>query len=310
MTLTRRPPPIGLSIRPAPDPPASLRRLGQRLRVLRRAVAIVAWTIPCALVQAVLIRLDGDGKRHLARAYWAGVARLLGIERRVIGGMAHHVDGRAVLFVCNHTSWLDIPTLGGTLLACFVSKAEVATWPVVRTIARLGRTVFVSRRASETGRERDDMRARLRAGDDLILFPEGTSSDGVRVLPFRSPFFAAAEAGDGKPPLIQPVSIVYDRLDGLAMWRATRPVSSWYGDMDLGSHFWRLAGYRRLRATIVLHDPIDPAAYPSRKELARAVWQVVAEAGAALRQGRPAAGVATPDSLDTATPNIARVSRA
>ena len=150
------------------------------------------------------------------------------------------------------------------------------------------------------------MRAIMQAGDNLILFPEGTSSDGVHVLPFRSSFFAAAEPADGTTPLIQPVAIVYDRLDGLAMWRGTRPVSSWYGDMDLGSHFWRLAFYRRLRATIVLHPPIDPADYPSRKELSRAVWQIVARTGAALRQGR----TATPDSLDTAASNIATVTGA
>lgn len=307
MTLTRRPPPIGLSARPVPDPPVSLRLFGQRFRAAWRAVALIAWTLPSAAIQAVLIRLPGDAKRRFARIYWAGIARLLGIERHVLGTMARHPDGRGVIFVCNHTSWLDIPTLGGTLQACFVSKAEVATWPVVRTIAALGRTVFVSRRARETGRERDDMQSRLHAGDDLILFPEGTSSDGVRVLPFRSPFFAAAEAREGRPPLIQPVSIVYDRLDGLVMWRANRPVSSWYGDMDLGSHFWRLAAYRRLRATIVLHRPIDPDDYASRKEIARAVWQVVAATGAALRQGRPIDIGATPDSLDTAAPDIARV---
>ena len=289
MTLVRRPPPIGLDARPVPDPPASLRLFGQRMRAVSRAVLLLLLTLPCAAVQAVLIALPGSGKRHFARVYWAAVARLLGVERRVVGSAVLRRDGRAVVFVCNHTSWLDIPALGGTLLACFVSKAEVATWPVVRTIAKLGRTVFVSRRAAETVRELDGMRNRLRGGDNLILFPEGTSSDGVRVLPFRSPFFAVAEAAGLTPPLIQPVSIVYDRLDGLAMWRATRSVASWYGDMDLGSHFWRLAGYRRLRATIVLHDAIDPADFASRKDLSRAVWLVIANAGAALRQGRVAA---------------------
>lgn len=297
MTLTRRKPPIGLGAAPVPDPPAYLRLFGQRSRAVWRAVALVLWTLPAAAVQTILILLPGSPKRHFARIYWAGVARLLGIERRVVGIQARSA-GRPVLFVSNHTSWLDIPSLGGTLLACFVAKAEVATWPVVQTIARLGRTVFVSRRASEIGRERDDMRARLQGGDNLLLFPEGTSSDGARVLPFRSAFFAVSELTQGQPPLIQPVSIVYDRLDGLAMWRAMRPVAAWYGGMDLATHFWRLAGYRRLRATIVLHQPIDPADYSSRKLLAVAVWRVVAVSAAGLRQGRPPDPTATSDSLD------------
>ena len=74
------------------------------------------------------------------------------------------------------------------------------------------------------------MRERLAAGDNLVLFPEGTTSDGSRVLPFRSSFFAIAEGED--PPLIQPVSVVYDRLGGLPTGRASRPVFAWYGDMD------------------------------------------------------------------------------
>ena len=269
-------------------------------------------------MQAVLILLPGRAKKVFARLYWALVCRILGIERRVIGTAARGAPGRPVVFVSNHTSWLDIPSLGGTLLACFVAKAEVGEWPVIRTVAKLGRTVFVSRRASETGRERDGMRARLEAGDDLILFPEGTSSDGARVLPFRSPFFSVAEArtsgaadtsAPGFSPIIQPVSIVYDRLDGLPMGRATRPVSSWYGDMDLGGHFWNLARFRRLRATIVLHEPLDPAQHGSRKALSQAIWQVVAAGAAGLRQNRPTTPGGATVSLDSTTPITGRVAR-
>jgi 1-acyl-sn-glycerol-3-phosphate acyltransferase len=247
----------------------------QRLRAVRRAAAALLWTLPAALIV-------------FARVYWATIARILGLRVRVIGAQAR-APGRSVVFASNHSSWLDIPALGGTLEACFIAKEEVGRWPVIRTIARLGRTVFVTRRVTETGRERDDMRLRLMQGDNLILFPEGTSSDGSRVLPFRSAFFSIAEPRDGRPaPLIQPVSIVYDRLDGMPIGRPKRAVCAWYGDMDLGSHFWRLARYRRLRATILLHPPIDPAAHPSRKALAQQVWQTVADGAAALRQNRPA----------------------
>ena len=170
-----------------------------------------------------------------------------------------------------------------------MAKAEVGSWPVVRTVARLGRTVFVSRRARDTGRERDAMRARLDAGDNLILFPEGTSSDGSRVLPFRSSFFSVVEERAGcARPMVQPVSVVYDQLGGLPMGRASRAVFAWYGDMELGSHFWQLAQQRGLRATVLLHAPLDPADFASRKELSQAVWETVAAGAAALRQNRPA----------------------
>jgi 1-acyl-sn-glycerol-3-phosphate acyltransferase len=197
-----------------------------------------------------------------------------------------------VIFVSNHSSWVDVPVVGAVLPAAFVAKGEIEGWPVVRTIARLGRTIFVSRQRGSTARERDAMQAVLARGDSLILFPEGTSSDGSRVLPFRSSFFAVAE-GKGiddpkRRPLIQPVSVVYDRLNGLPAGRSSRPVFAWYGDMDLASHFWRMAQNLDMRATVLLHAPLDPATFADRKSLAQAVWQTVADGASVLRQNRPA----------------------
>ena len=248
---------------------------------------MLLWTVACMPVQAICLLLPGRPKVVFARVYWAVVSRLLGLHVRVIGNAVRSASGRPVVFVSNHSSWIDVPVLGGQLEACFVSKDDVARWPFISTIARLGRTVFVSRRRHATGRERDMMRERLAAGDNLLLFPEGTSSDGSRVLPFRSAFFAIAEGGE--PPLIQPVSIVYDRLGGLPTGRASRPVFAWYGDMDLATHFWRFARHGGLRVSVLIHPPLDPLRFASRKALSHAVWQVVADGAATLRQNRPVA---------------------
>lgn len=256
------------------------------LHVVRRAGAVLLWTIPCMAIQSICLLVPGQAKVVYARFYWAVVCRLLGVAVRVIGTPAYHKTSHPVVFVSNHSSWLDVPVLGGHLNACFVSKDEVGGWPFVGTVARLGRTVFISRQRHSTGRERDTMRERLAVGDNLVLFPEGTTSDGSRVLPFRSSFFAIAEGADS-PPLIQPVSVVYDRLDGLPTGRASRPVFAWYGDMDLSTHFWRFAQHRGLRATILLHATVDPARYAGRKALSHAVWQAVADGAARLRQNRP-----------------------
>ena len=247
------------------------------------------WTVIAACIQAVLLVLPGRGKVRFARFYWASFARVIGLRVRVIGAPAANRQGRRVIYAANHCSWLDIPVLGGTLEACFVSKDEIARWPGVSLVARLGRTVFVTRQRGATGRERDDMRVRLAAGDDLLLFPEGTSSDGSRVLPFRSSFFSVAEqakAGGAAPPLIQPVSVVYDRLGGLPARRSTRAVFAWYGDMDLASHFWRLAQWRGMRVTVLMHEPLDPKNFANRKLLAQAAWDAVAQGAAAMRQNR------------------------
>ena len=261
--------------------------VARRIRATRRAAAILALTLPSMLVQALCLALPGGAKAAFPRFFWARFTAALGLSVRVIGEPA--IDtGRPVIFVSNHSSWVDIPVIGGVLKGSFVSKDDVARWPVVRTIARLGRTVFVSRQRGSTARERDGMRAVLSRGDNLILFPEGTSSDGSRVLPFRSSFFSLAtlEDSSGRLPLLQPVSVVYDRLNGLPAGRSNRAVSAWYGDMDIASHFWRLTQNMDLRVTVLLHPPIDPALFPDRKELSRAVWRTVADGASRLRQNR------------------------
>jgi lyso-ornithine lipid O-acyltransferase len=284
MTSARHP---GVAPGDAGTPPgaAAVLRLLRRLRVVRRGACVLLWTLLCMPIQAVCLMLPGRPKVAFARFYWSMVSRLLGLQLRMTGTLASTREGRPVVFVSNHSSWLDIPVLGGRLDACFVSKDELARWPFIATIARLGRTVFVSRQRGATGRERDAMRARLASGDNLLLFPEGTSSDGSRVLPFRSAFFAIAEGAD--PPLIQPVSVVYDRLGWLPTGRATRPVFAWYGDMELGSHFWQFAQNSGLRGSILLHAPLDPSQFASRKALSHAVWQTVADGASRLRQNRP-----------------------
>jgi 1-acyl-sn-glycerol-3-phosphate acyltransferase len=277
--------------------------IARRVRAIRRGLLILLWTLPSVPVQAVLLLLPGRAKMAFAKLYWGVFSRLLGLTVRVIGEPA--IGGsRPVVFVSNHSSWLDVPVLGSQLDGCFVAKSEVSRWPVVSMIARLGRTVFISRRRGATVQERDSMRGRLAAGDSLILVPEGTTSDGSRVMPFRSTFFAIAE-GEHKP-LLQPVSVVYDRLAGLPTGRASRPLFAWYGDMDLASHYWRLAQHRGLRVTVLLHAPLDPARFPDRKALSRAMWGTVADGAATLRQNRPAQPLAVAEqdapSAGNATP--------
>lgn len=253
---------------------------GGVLRAVGRLLLAALWTLPSIPVQAALVALPGHGNVAFGAFYHRVLCRILGLKVRVVGQAA---QGTKVLFLSNHSSWLDIPVLGGVLGAPFVSKADVGEWPVVGLIARLGRTVFVSRTRGRTGEEAAGMRERLAAGDSLILFPEGTSSDGGRVLPFRSAFLGVAEM----TKLVQPVSVVYDRLGGLPVVRRDRAHFAWYGDMDIGSHFWRLAKRSGGGVTVLLHEPVDPHAFPNRKVLTQAVERVVAEGAATLRQNRP-----------------------
>lgn len=262
----------------------------RRFRAARRGALIICITLPSMAIQALCLLLPGQAKSIFPRLFWSRFAHTLGLDIRVVGELASKKSGRPVIFVSNHCSWIDIPVVGGVLPGSFIAKGDIAKWPVVGAIAHLGRTVFVSRQRGSTGRERDAMLEVLARGDNLILFPEGTSSDGSRVLPFRSSFFALAEKrGDTGPlPLIQPVSVVYDRLNGLPAGRSSRPVFAWYGDMDIASHFWQMTQHLDMRVTVLLHAPLDPASFPDRKSLSQAVWRTVADGASILRQNRPA----------------------
>lgn len=284
----------------APASYSAIRGGLRRLRAIRRIALTCVWTLVASVPQTILIRSTGKSKIRFARYYWASVCRILGLRVRVVGTVAGTIrDAQAVtlgqkpvIFVANHSSWLDIAVVGGILPTVFVAKQQIADWPIIGTLARLGRTIFVSRQRNNTGRELRAMTERLANGDNLILFPEGTSTDGSRVLPFLSSFFAIAKPSrqdpDGVPPpppvLIQPISIVYDRLEGLPVGRARRTAFAWYGDMELAPHIWKVTQWRSMRASIILHPPIAPESCRTRKDLSALVHQVISKGVADLHQ--------------------------
>jgi 1-acyl-sn-glycerol-3-phosphate acyltransferase len=261
------------------------------LRMVLRLIAALAWTLPCMLVQAVFLSLPGAAKVRFAQVYWRGMARILGLRLKVQGQVTAH---RPVLFIANHCTWLDIVVLGAVLPGCFVAKGDIAHWPFISWVAKLGRTVFVSRSKATLEREREGMLGRLAAGDNIILFPEGTTSDGTRILPFQSSFLAMASAP--AKPAIQPVTLVYDELDGLPVQRRDRPDISWYGDMDMASHYPRVGRRKSIGVTIVIDPAIPAGSYANRKILSHKLEARLAANAAALRQGRMvAAAPALPD---------------
>ena len=233
------------------------------------------WTICLIPLQLVLMAIRAPLSKRLPMVWHQGVCRIFGFRIERYGTVSRTVP---TLFVCNHTSYLDISALGAVVPGSFVAKAEVRSWPLFGFLAILQRTVFVERRASRTAHHRDNMAARLESGDNLILFPEGTSNDGNRVLPFKSAFFGIAEKPvRGKPLVVQPVSIAYTRLNGIPMGRPYRPFYAWYGDMELASHLWNVAGLGNATIAIQFHQPLTIEQFRSRKDMAAACQVAIAD---------------------------------
>jgi 1-acyl-sn-glycerol-3-phosphate acyltransferase len=235
-------------------------------------------------VQAVAAGLGHKLAVRLPGIFHRTCARIFGFR---IVARGKPVDAAPALFVGNHTSYIDIMVLGCLIDGSFIAKAEVANWPLFGMLARLQRTVFIERRPRHTANQRDEISARLAAGDRLILFPEGTSNDGTRVLPFKSALFAVAEREvDGVPLTVQPFSLSYTALGGLPVGREWRPLLSWYGDMSLPSHAWRVLTLATIRAEVRFHDPVTIAQYGSRKALAEHCLEAVRQGVANFNAGR------------------------
>ncbi len=200
------------------------------------------------------------------------------LTRFILGMKIHQVGTPAndgpVLMVANHNSWLDIPVLGATGPLSFIAKSEVAGWPLFGWLAKLQRTVFVERDAKTKAAEQAaELLGRLKAGDKLVLFAEGTSSDGNRVLPFNSSLFGVAqlaEMDNELPPLkVQPVTVSYTRVHGVPMGRYYRPFFAWYGDMEMAPHLWAAFGLGPIDVVVTYHEPLTLKEAGNRKKLAR-----------------------------------------
>lgn len=245
-------------------------------------------TLPLMPVQAINNRVSRPWARRLPRWYHIKVCRLLGLRIKVEG---EAVRDRAVLLVGNHTSWLDIPVLSAIAPVSFVAKKEVGTWPFISALARLQRTIFVDReRRSAAAKSAEEISTRLAQGDAIVLFAEGTSSDGNRVLPFRSSLFAAVKPsrpeGGERAAVVQTFAIAYTRLHGVPLGRADRPRVGWYGDMQIHGHGWELLKRGPLDVSIRIGAPAPLDAFADRKDLARRTEHEVREAVTSALRGR------------------------
>ena len=235
-----------------------------RLRPALLLGAFAGLTLPLMPLQQLFVWTWPWMARRFPMHYHRLVCRILGIRLRIIGTPP---QSGPLLIASNHVSWLDIMVLSAVAPLSFVAKREVNKWPFFGSLARLQRTVFVDRdRRHATGDARDEMQERLKQGDILVLFPEGTSSDGLRVLPFKSSFFGAAEF-DGV--LVQPVSVAYSGHRNMPMNRRLMPFYAWYGDMDLAPHLWEALSTGPVEVTVVCHPPLSLNGEMNRKGLAR-----------------------------------------
>lgn len=194
---------------------------------------------------------------------------ILGLRRRVHG--RPETGGGAV--VANHSSWLDIFTLNAAQRIVFISKSDVRDWPGIGLLARATGTVFIERNRREARTHGNLIAGRIAQGHRLLFFPEGTSTDGRRVLPFKPSLFEAFLAADDDNLVIQPVTVIYTAPPG-----QDPRFYGWWGDMDFAPHLLRvLAASPQGAVDVHYHRPLRVADFTDRKAIARELCGVVSE---------------------------------
>ncbi|MHA1539691.1 MAG: lysophospholipid acyltransferase family protein [Alphaproteobacteria bacterium] len=236
-----------------------------------RLFAVLCCGLVLAPIESVLRFVRAPIAGRLPMYFHRFVCRFLGIHIHVAGKIPRK---KPVLFVSNHSSYVDIFVLGSLLKASFVAKSEISGWPIFGHLARLQDTLFIARDRSQVKGHTNEITERLEQKKSLIVFPEGTSNDGNRVLPFKSSLFSVVE---GSKIPVQPVTVSYVSLNGMSIGWRLRSLVAWYGDMDMMPHFWQLAGLGRIDVYVELHAPISPEDFKSRKTMSAHCFNVIEE---------------------------------
>lgn len=247
--------------------------------ILRASIKLLLFTLLCLIFlpfQYAFIIFRHEKATFIGARFWHKVVCLIFKIRIKRSGEIYKKT--QTLYVSNHLSYLDIVAIGSILKGCFIGKEDIAEWPVFSTLAKLQHTVFVSRNPTKAKQEGANMSAALNKGRNIILFPEGTSTIGDKVRPFKSSPFSIVENSKRQNIMIQPISLSLLHVDKkTATTEDLKNIYAWHTDIDtpLEQHLWNFMKSRGATLDIHFHAPLSAENYENRKTLAKACHKVV-----------------------------------
>jgi len=275
------------------------------IRLILVIAALTILTLALLPFQLIAIALGLPMQRTIPHRFHRILCKLAGVRIRQNGQRAAETP---LLILANHASWLDICVITAVTPVVFVAKSEVAQWPVFGWLAKLQRTVFIDReRRQQTSTATAEIAGRLLGGNAVVLFAEGTSSDGTRILPFKSALVGSVHQALGTSAVhsriaVQPLSLAYTRIDGLPVGRALRERVAWYGDADLIPHFIGVLSSGAIDITLSWGDAVALDIDADRKQITRMAEASVRRMTAAALRPTPMDSQA---SVATSTPALA-----
>lgn len=240
------------------------------VKAVIRFILFFVLCIPVVLLQLLLLTVHRGPYSYLIPHLWhKGVCMIFGVRVRVEG--TPYRDSQTI-YVSNHLSYLDISAIGSFLKASFVAKADVANWPVFGFLSKLQQTAFISRSRKDARKEKNALENMMAEGKSLIIFPEGTSTDGKSVRPFKSSLFSIALGSDNSDLMVQPFTISMSSVNGKAIeTQEDRDTYAWHIEMDteMHDHLWGFAKSKGCVLTLTFHEPVAAKDYDDRKEMAQ-----------------------------------------
>lgn len=247
------------------------------LAAIFKLFLFAVWSIAIVPLQIGVLAITKERRSYVLPCIWhKGVCRIFRISLSVEGSPAHD---RHTVFICNHLSYLDIPVLGSVLKASFIAKSEVSTWPVFGFLSRLQQTLFIERKRSQVNSAGKNVSDRILKRQNLILFAEGTSTDGQKVRPFKSSLFGFFLSQQHADLCFQPLTICLSAIDKRKPeTQSDRDVYAWHIEMDttLPAHLWRFAKTGGAHIHLIFHDLIKLQEGMDRKQLAKLCHKQVA----------------------------------
>ncbi|MDP1584386.1 MAG: lysophospholipid acyltransferase family protein [Bradyrhizobium sp.] len=270
------------------------------IRALSILLAFATLTLVLLPFQLAAMALGLRLQRTLPHCYHRILCALIGVRISEVGTRS---TASPALILSNHVSWLDICVISALSPMVFVAKHEVARWPVFGWLARLQRTIFINRQARhQTGAASREIAGRLLGGDAVVLFAEGTSSDGIRVLPFRSALVGAVHHALGNSTqhshvTVQPMSLAYRSLSGVPLGRGLRQRVAWYGDAELIPHLLAVLASGAVDVTVSWGAATAHDRSADRKAITRDAERSVRRMTAAALRHAPAAQALAAEQL-------------
>jgi len=198
--------------------------------------------------------------------------RIFGIKIKTFGKVSINSP---ILLISNHASYLDIIILGSLFKTSFIAKKEISKWPLLGILAKLQNTIFIDRRVSSLKNQENQIIKHLNEKKNLVIFPEGTSSDGNRVLPFKSSLFNIFEKNLNSKILVQTITIIYKKINGIPMNRTERKKITWHSNMDLVPNIFNVLKKLSIEVEIIFNDEFLPSIEYDRKKLALHCWEKI-----------------------------------